>query len=62
MLIQRLGIGGEFLTGNEPGVDYLLIQIVDGLHDLQTEADNGVAVFRAYRHHAFGAERVAVHD
>ena len=44
MLIQRLGICGEFLVGGKTGIDYLLIQILHRLHDLKAEADDGVAV------------------
>ena len=62
MLIQRLRVGREFLVGNKSGVDDLLIQIVHRLHNLQAEADNRVAVFRADRYHTLGSERVAVHD
>ena len=43
MLIQRLGVGGEFLVGGETGIDDLLIQIIHRLHDLEAEADDGVA-------------------
>ena len=43
VLIQRLGVGGEFLVGGETGIDDLLIQIIHRLHDLEAEADDGVA-------------------
>ena len=62
VLVQRLRVGREFLAGNKSGVDDLLIQIVHGLHDLQAEADDRMAVFRADRYHPLGPKRVAVHD
>ena len=59
--IERARIHGELLLGKRAGLDELIHQRINGLHNAETKAGHQVAVFTGDGNHLFRAERLAVH-
>ena len=62
VLVEGQGVGGERLRAQRPGLDELVVEVVDGLHHADAKADDRVAEAARDRHHPVGPEGLAVHD